>query len=76
MRESGKEFLSLIRRRERWYIGHRVVVLRLWATLRWGKDLVGYDRHSFQPFQGIPVHMLPELCIIAKHCEAARLSIK
>lgn len=47
MRETGKEFLSLIRKEEMWYVGHRVVVLNLWATLRCGKDPVSYVPHSF-----------------------------
>lgn len=37
----------MIRREERWYVGHRLAVLNLWATLRWGKDLVSHVPHSF-----------------------------
>lgn len=77
MGEIRKEFFSLIKRKERWHIGLRVVVLNLWATLRWGQDLVSYAPHSFLPFRGIPFCIQPELCITAKHCAAARLlSIK
>lgn len=57
MRETGKEFLSMIRRKERWHVGHRIVVLNLWVTLRWGKGLVSYVPHSFLPPREIPFYM-------------------
>ena len=67
----------MTRRKERWHVGHGVVLLNLWTILWWGKGLVTYVPHSFLPFRGIAFHIQPELCITARHCAAARLlSIK
>lgn len=77
MRETGKEFLSLILKEERWNAGHRVVGLSLGATARWDKDLVSYKPPLIPHFSRIPFHVQSELCIVVQHCATARLlSIK